>query len=205
MSEAKIGMAMMIPYIVMAILTLIAGCLSDFLYRRFEWSIGSVRKLMNTVGFTLVSLSLFAVGFAQQAWLATVLLSFAIGFLAVAMAGFAVNHLDVAPQYAGILMGMSNGLGTVSGVVSPILASKLTVDHSRQSWQVFFTISAALEMFCSIFYFFFGSGEVQPWAKVSHDEDEKSTLKDPEKNHVEASAPTDSGEKDVRSRKPSES
>lgn len=33
----------------------------------------------------------------------------------MATAGFAVNQLDVAPRLAGILMGLSNGIGTVSG------------------------------------------------------------------------------------------
>ena len=31
------------------------------------------------------------------------------------MSGYGVNHLDIAPNYAGVLMGLSNGLGTLSG------------------------------------------------------------------------------------------
>ena len=30
-------------------------------------------------------------------------------------AGFNVNHLDIAPRYASILMGISNGVGTFAG------------------------------------------------------------------------------------------
>jgi len=29
-----------------------------------------------------------------------------------AITGFNVNHLDIAPRYAAILMGFSNGIGT---------------------------------------------------------------------------------------------
>jgi len=38
-----------------------------------------------------------------------------------------VNHLDIAPRYAGILMGISNGIGTLSGLLCPIVVERLTV------------------------------------------------------------------------------
>ncbi|CAG0881864.1 unnamed protein product, partial [Cyprideis torosa] len=42
---------------------------------------------------------------------------------------FNVNHLDIAPRYASILMGMSNGIGTLSGMICPIVVEKLTVNE----------------------------------------------------------------------------
>lgn len=41
--------------------------------------------------------------------------------------GFNVNHLDIAPRYASILMGMSNGFGTLSGMICPIVVESLTL------------------------------------------------------------------------------
>lgn len=40
--------------------------------------------------------------------------------------GFNVNHLDIAPRYASILMGLSNGAGTLAGMICPVLVSYLT-------------------------------------------------------------------------------
>ena len=40
--------------------------------------------------------------------------------------GFNVNHLDIAPRYASILMGMSNGVGTIAGIFCPIVTEMLT-------------------------------------------------------------------------------
>jgi hypothetical protein len=37
-----------------------------------------------------------------------------------------VNHLDIAPRYASILMGISNGVGTLSGMVCPIIVGAMT-------------------------------------------------------------------------------
>ena len=40
--------------------------------------------------------------------------------------GFNVNHLDIAPRYASILMGLSNGVGTLSGMLCPVVTEVLT-------------------------------------------------------------------------------
>jgi ACS family sodium-dependent inorganic phosphate cotransporter len=32
-----------------------------------------------------------------------------------------VNHLDIAPQHAGVLMGLSNCVATLPGILSPIV------------------------------------------------------------------------------------
>lgn len=37
-----------------------------------------------------------------------------------------MNHLDIAPRYASILMGISNGVGTLSGMVCPLIVGALT-------------------------------------------------------------------------------
>lgn len=44
----------------------------------------------------------------------------------VPSSGFNVNHLDIAPRYASILMGISNGVGTLSGMVCPLIVGALT-------------------------------------------------------------------------------
>lgn len=40
-----------------------------------------------------------------------------------------MNHLDIAPRYASILMGMSNGIGTIAGLLCPIAIDYLTSDQ----------------------------------------------------------------------------
>lgn len=46
--------------------------------------------------------------------------------LVLVAAGFNVNHLDIAPRYASILMGISNGVGTLSGMVCPLIVGAMT-------------------------------------------------------------------------------
>lgn len=49
----------------------------------------------------------------------------AVGLGAYAWCGFAVNHLDIAPRHASILMGITNTIGTIPGIVSPTLTGVL--------------------------------------------------------------------------------
>lgn len=46
--------------------------------------------------------------------------------------GFNVNHLDIAPRYASILMGISNGVGTLSGMVCPLIVGAMTKNKVKK-------------------------------------------------------------------------
>lgn len=51
-----------------------------------------------------------------------------MAFSGFAISGYNVNHLDIAPRYASILMGLSNGIGTVAGLICPIAIDHITQD-----------------------------------------------------------------------------
>lgn len=57
--------------------------------------------------------------YSQSLSQATTALSIGVAFSGFAISGFNVNHLDVAPRYASILMGLSNGIGTIAGAIIP--------------------------------------------------------------------------------------
>lgn len=63
----------------------------------------------------------------QSKALAVLCLILAVGFSGFAISGFNVNHLDIAPRYASILMGISNGFGTLAGMICPIVTEKFTM------------------------------------------------------------------------------
>ncbi|XP_012498940.1 PREDICTED: vesicular glutamate transporter 2 [Propithecus coquereli] len=89
------------------------------------------------------------------------------------VSGFNVNHLDIAPRYASILMGISNGVGTLSGMVCPIIVGAMTKNKSREEWQYVFLIAALVHYGGVIFYAIFASGEKQPWADPEETSEEK--------------------------------
>ena len=83
------------------------------------------------------------------------------------MSGNGVNHLDLAPAYAGTLLGLANTLSATSGFLGPEVVGALTYrESSRAQWQKVFYISAAIYSFGAAIFVVFGSGELQDWAVV---------------------------------------
>ena len=70
-----------------------------------------------------------AAGYLMSRAAAVVCLTVAVGVGGFAWSGFSVNHLDIAPQFASILMGLSNTFATLPGIISPGLTSVVVEDE----------------------------------------------------------------------------
>ncbi|XP_037694998.1 vesicular glutamate transporter 2 [Choloepus didactylus] len=170
---SKVGMLSAVPHLVMTIIVPIGGQIADFLRSRQILSTTTVRKIMNCGGFGMEATLLLVVGYSHTRGVAISFLVLAVGFSGFAISGFNVNHLDIAPRYASILMGISNGVGTLSGMVCPIIVGAMTKNKSREEWQYVFLIAALVHYGGVIFYAIFASGEKQPWADPEETSEEK--------------------------------
>ena len=96
-----------------------------------------------------------------QTALAVALLVLAVTLSGFVFSGFFVNHMDIAPQYAGTLMAISSGIATISGLVAPYIAATVTESVSKavitcKINKGFATFSAFVErpsnkkLFCSV-------------------------------------------------------
>ena len=85
-----------------------------------------VRKLFNCGGFGLEALFLLVMSYTDERKNTLIALSAAVGFSGFAISGFNVNHLDIAPRFASILMGISNSAGTISGMIGPYVVGDIT-------------------------------------------------------------------------------
>ncbi|XP_077121695.1 vesicular glutamate transporter 3 [Ranitomeya variabilis] len=161
---SKVGLLSAVPHMVMTIIVPFGGQLADFLRSRQILSTTTVRKIMNCGGFGMEATLLLVVGYSHTKVIAISFLVLAVGFSGFAISGFNVNHLDIAPRYASILMGISNGVGTLSGMVCPLIVGAMTRHKTREEWQNVFLIAALVHYSGVIFYGIFASGEKQDWA-----------------------------------------
>ena len=53
----------------------------------------------------------------------------AVAFFGLSFTGFMVNPLDIAPKYAGIIIGLSNCISTTPGFIGPSLVGIITRDE----------------------------------------------------------------------------
>ncbi|XP_022672843.1 vesicular glutamate transporter 1-like [Varroa destructor] len=158
-----------LPHLLMATVVPFGGQLADRLRKRQILTTTQVRKLFNCGGFGMEALFLLFVAFTRSTTFAIIALILAVGFSGFAISGFNVNHLDIAPRYASILMGLSNGVGTIAGMMCPIVVEWITdrkkPDKAAEQWQRVFIIASLIHFGGVIFYAIFASGEKQLWAE----------------------------------------
>uniref|UniRef100_A0A8C6SHT6 Solute carrier family 17 member 8 n=1 Tax=Neogobius melanostomus TaxID=47308 RepID=A0A8C6SHT6_9GOBI len=188
---SKVGLLSAVPHMVMTIVVPIGGQLADYLRSNKIMSTTNVRKIMNCGGFGMEATLLLVVGFSHTRAVAISFLVLAVGFSGFAISGFNVNHLDIAPRYASILMGISNGVGTLSGMVCPLIVGALTIHKTRLEWQNVFVIASMVHYSGVIFYAIFASGEQQEWANPEDTSEDKLGFIDEDELAEEAELTSD--------------
>ncbi|KAJ8317628.1 hypothetical protein KUTeg_005532 [Tegillarca granosa] len=174
----KNGLYSALPYIVFWVTINFAGWLADMLSKKC-WSIGLTRKSLNTFGKVTPAIMLVALGYVDCTMpvVAIVILILGVSLTGFQYSGWVVNHVDIAPPYAGILFGIGNSIASVTGFVSPVIVGVITQDsQTREQWQIVFYIAASFYIFGAIFFVIFGSGDLQSWASQEVKEAEEQTF-----------------------------
>lgn len=160
---ATTGFLVSLPYLIKAIVGPSGGILADMLIMR-KFSVRNVRRMIFTFGCTTASVFIVAVGYAKNKGMAIGLLCMGVGVTGLNATGYAVNILDIAPKYAGVIIGISNVFGSMPGFISPQIVGYITTKNTAAEWQVVFWITAAVYGVGVIFFFLTVSGDKQPWA-----------------------------------------
>ncbi|ESO88514.1 hypothetical protein LOTGIDRAFT_126078 [Lottia gigantea] len=160
------GFLSALPYLVLGLVVMFSGQLADILRTNFNVSTTLVRKLFTCGAFAIQSVFMITAGYLMTPVAAIVCLTIAVGLGGFFWAGVGVNHLDIAPQYASILMGLSNTFATLPGIISPSLTGAIVSMGGESMWRVVFYLAASIYGVGAIFYGVFASGDRQAWAEI---------------------------------------
>ena len=155
---SSVGLFTMMPHIALFLFINISGVVADRLIDG-GMTITRVRKLMMLIGFGGSITALLLVGQAESAIVAISIMTVGSILGAFAVSGFFVNHMDIAPEHAGTLMGITNTAGTIPGIVGVLVSGWIL--EVTGSWALVFQVAAGVTAFGLIFYLIFGSGERQ--------------------------------------------
>ncbi|XP_013416430.1 sialin-like [Lingula anatina] len=173
------GVYSALPFAAMAGGVVLCGQLADQLRRRAVLNTTWTRKLFQAVGGFLPAAFMVATAFidCDTRMAGVAFLTLAMTFSAGALAGYQINHADIAPRFAGEIFGITNTVATIPGMISPSVVSALTPNGSKEEWQRVLFISGAIYSFGALFFLIFASGEEQSWDKVdnmSYQEDQEA-------------------------------
>ena len=158
------GIVNSLPYIVVFFSCLGSGIAADWL-RKFT-STRNVRIFYYCGGSISAGVFLIALSFAKcDLVLVVFCLCVAVGSNGIAQNGWIVNHIDIAPRYAGMIISVSNTTASLAGVISPLLTGFVINEHSTvYTWRIVFILTAVINIVGSIVFALFADGEVQQWA-----------------------------------------
>lgn len=164
----KAGFTSSLPYLTMGVLMGFTGYAADYLITKRILTTTQVRKYFNCGGFLAQCTFMMMAAYVLKPTFVIICLTLGVGLGAFSLSGFAVNHLDIAPQHAAVLMGITNTFATVPGIVSPLLTGLVVTSEDegimKNQWRIVFFVSASIYLVGCVFYWIFASGELQSWA-----------------------------------------
>ncbi|XP_023018358.2 putative inorganic phosphate cotransporter [Leptinotarsa decemlineata] len=175
-----------LPYLVYWLLNLVMSPIADYLITKKIASVGASRKIFNSIGVFIPAIALLALCFIgpEQRILTVFMLVIAVGFNTAILMGFHVNHIDIAPNHSGTLMGITNAISNVAAILAPLAVDVFKAvggyeETDKQLWNVVFITATVLFSTTGMFYNLAASGEVQPWNDLSVKETEENPEKKP--------------------------
>ncbi|XP_060522415.1 putative inorganic phosphate cotransporter [Cylas formicarius] len=168
---AENGLWSSLPYVIMWFISLGSGWLSDWLVKTGYMSLTFSRKFFTSVASLAPAIFIIAASYSGcDRMLAVSMFTIGLGFMGCYYCGMKVNALDLSPNFAGTLMAIINGIGALSGIVTPYLAGALTEDHTLVQWRSVFWITFGVFVFVNAVYCLFGTGDVQVWNDLQKEE-----------------------------------
>ncbi|KAI5643922.1 major facilitator superfamily domain-containing protein [Phthorimaea operculella] len=164
------GVMSAIPYIAMFITSFPLGYLSDLALRKNWLSLTASRKISNSIGYYGPALALIGLSYAPRGDVFAViaLLTVALALNAGGFTGYMLVHIDMSPNFAGQMMGITNFFANIMSIIAPLVAGVLLKDETDpHDWRNVFFVSAAVFVFCNTVFVIFGTSKRQTWNDVS--------------------------------------
>lgn len=125
-----------IPYLTMWLFSIVLSKTLDKVRAAELITTTSARKIATGIASLIPAVILVAVCYIGCIrWLAVLLMTVAVTAKAGMFSGFLSNHIDIAPNFAGTLVALTNTMATIPGIIVPIFVGNLT--HGNVMYSLF--------------------------------------------------------------------
>ncbi|XP_065566506.1 uncharacterized transporter slc-17.2-like isoform X2 [Artemia franciscana] len=156
------GLLSATPYLLSLATHYLCGPLSDWLATKKFCSLTVQRKVFTAIGTLIPGLLMFLMGLfdCDNRELALLVLTLSVMMTEFCIVGgYQFSLFDVAPDYAGVITGVSHTLATSSGFFSPIVMALLTPNGTQEEWLVVFYVTGTIYLVCCVTYSLFGTSK----------------------------------------------
>ncbi|XP_043578002.1 putative inorganic phosphate cotransporter [Bombus pyrosoma] len=164
------------PFLCMWIFTMVLSKILAIMQDKKLITVTVSRKIGTLFSSVIPMICLIGVSYVGcSRTLAVTLMTIGVTCIGGMYSGFLSNHIDIAPNFAGTLVAITNCVATVPGFVVPIFVGKLTYGNQTiGAWRIIFYTTVVLYIIEILVYTIFGSGEEQPWNKIKPADEEAS-------------------------------
>ncbi|XP_046981812.1 sialin-like [Schistocerca americana] len=159
------GLLSALPYVANIVLSLASSWIVNSVEKKQILSRGALRKVVNSIASWLPAAALVALSFipVEDPTAAVILLTVAIGFNGLTIMGLMMNLIDIAPNFSGLMMGVTDCIGTLTSIAAPLYVGAIVKENTIQEWRIVFLTAAGMLFVGNLIFVIFAKGEVQPW------------------------------------------
>lgn len=170
MNIAENATASSIPFLTMWFFSMLLSKTLDIFRGRGKLSTTWARKIATLIASVIPAICLGALCNKLDTTVSIWIMGLGITSIGGMFCGFLSNHIDIAPNYAGTLMAITNTMATLPGIIMPIFVGAVTdgnetPEDSLGSWRLVFYVTITLYIIEIVAYTLLGSGDEQPWNK----------------------------------------
>ncbi|CRK96189.1 CLUMA_CG009618, isoform A [Clunio marinus] len=167
-----------LPHLMRVGFSMAFSSLGDYLLSTNKMSRNNVRRLAAFFSLVLNGFAVLAMAYTGCSVTTAVLFyTMSLSLHGAVSTGALSSIVDIAPNYAGITMGLTSSIAIISGFVSPIVVGYMTFENqSIVAWQHIFQLCAAMLFVTGIIYIWFNDTSIQPWNKIKQDSEPPKEL-----------------------------
>jgi len=143
------GFLALAPTVVSLIMAPTAGRLFDRLVARGMNRL-KIRRWMQTIAFLGIAGAMLGITLTDSLIISVIVLTVSNALTAFSIGGFATNHLDIAPNQSGLLMGVTNTLAAVSSSLSVFVSG--WIQDFTGGWDAVFLTAAVVSLLGALIY-----------------------------------------------------
>jgi len=143
------GLLALAPTTMSLIMAPLAGRLFDGLIARGMNRL-AVRRVLQSLAFAGIAIAMLLLTVGDSLIFSVTIITVSNALTALSVGGFATNHLDIAPNQSGLLMGVTNTLAALASSAS-VFVSGWILDITG-SWDAVFQTAAGVSVFGAVIY-----------------------------------------------------
>uniref|UniRef100_W8BYB1 Vesicular glutamate transporter 2 n=1 Tax=Ceratitis capitata TaxID=7213 RepID=W8BYB1_CERCA len=154
-----------LPHLMRMLFALAFSMFADYLLRTDKIKRTNLRKLATGIccivnGSMVICLAIFG----YNALAAIVFLTLALMFHGAVSSGPLASIVDMSPNYAGIVLGISGMIGVLPGFISSYIVGIMTLNNQTvEAWRNVFLLCAGMLIGSGVLYVLFADSTLQDW------------------------------------------